>query len=110
MVPVHLLREIEPHKTSRALWDKGAAIAGIAMGIVALVMWGTWPSLARDAAVPTEADALRALLIERAAALTGCTAGSPEEAELEAIRDAIKAYETVRWPAAKSVRRKIAWE
>jgi hypothetical protein len=43
-------------------------------------------------------DALHAALVQRADALAGCTKGSSEEAELEAISDAIDAYEGVRWP------------
>ena len=48
------------------------------------------------------ADALYALIIERAAELASriarCAEGSDEERELEAIADAIDAYEAVRWP------------
>ena len=53
------------------------------------------------ALVPAEADALHALLVTRADELVGCTEGSPEESELEAITDAIEAYEAVRWPNGK---------
>ena len=49
----------------------------------------------------TPADRMHALLIERADALMGCTEGSPEEAELATLADAIEAYETVRWPTVK---------
>jgi hypothetical protein len=31
----------------------------------------------------------------------GCTEGSPEEAELAALADAIYGYESMRWPDGK---------
>jgi hypothetical protein len=46
----------------------------------------------------TAADALHALLVARADALMSCTEGSAEEGELEAITDAIEAYESVHEP------------
>src|SRR4029077_7272088 len=49
----------------------------------------------------TPADKMHALLVERADALMGCTEGSPEEAELVTLTDAIEAYESVRWPDGK---------
>ena len=45
-----------------------------------------------------EADALHALLVKRADELVGCIEGSPEEAELATIADALDAYEEKRWP------------
>jgi hypothetical protein len=51
--------------------------------------------------IQTPADKMHALLIERADALMGCTEGSPEEAELATLTDAIETYEAVRWPDGK---------
>ena len=48
-----------------------------------------------------EADALHGLLMHRADDLAGCIEGSPEEAELEAIANALDAYEARRWPSGK---------
>ena len=49
-----------------------------------------------------EPDAMHALLVNRAVALSGCTADSPEEEELERITMAIEAYEAKRWPSGKT--------
>lgn len=46
-------------------------------------------------------DAMHALLVHRADELMGCTEGSPEEAELSRLTDAIEAYEELRWPEGK---------
>jgi hypothetical protein len=54
----------------------------------------------------TPADHMHALLVERADARVGCPEGSPEEAELATLTDAIEAYETVRWPDGKTERGK----
>jgi hypothetical protein len=65
---------------------------------------GDWHAPAGiTAATPAsaQADAMHALLVQRADALEGCTEGSEEERELSAITDAIEAYETVRWPNGK---------
>lgn len=48
-----------------------------------------------------EADALHAKLVERCDQLAGCTEGSPEAAELEALAAAVEAYELKRWPNGK---------
>jgi hypothetical protein len=47
-------------------------------------------------------DRMHALLVTRADTLEGCTEGSPEEAELASLADAIEAYEAVRWPDGKA--------
>jgi len=44
---------------------------------------------------------MHALLVKRADELVGCTEGSPEEAELAAMADALGAYEEKRWPFGK---------
>ena len=49
---------------------------------------------------------MHALLVERADARVGCPEGSPEEAELATLTDAIEAYATVRWPDGKTERGK----
>ena len=43
-------------------------------------------------------DTMHGLLVMRADALAGCTEGSPEADELEAVNDAIDAYGARRWP------------
>ena len=53
-------------------------------------------------AIAPVADAMHSLLVERADALIGCcTDGSVDHDELEAIGEAIEAYEAVRWPDGK---------
>jgi hypothetical protein len=47
-------------------------------------------------------DRMHALLVMRADALDDCTEGSPEEAELASLADAIEAYEAVRWPLGRT--------
>ena len=44
---------------------------------------------------------MRCLFKKRADHLDGCAENSPEERELAAITDAIKAYERKRWPGGK---------
>jgi len=41
---------------------------------------------------------MHALFVARTDELMSCTGGSPEEAELAALADAIGGYEAVRWP------------
>jgi hypothetical protein len=47
-----------------------------------------------------EADEMLSLLIRRAADLTRCRAGTPEEEEFTSLAKAIEAYECKRWPSA----------
>ena len=63
---------------------------------------GEWnaPAGAAPSLIPS-ADAMLACLMRRADELADCTKGSDEEGELEAITDAIEAYEVVRWPEGK---------
>lgn len=49
-----------------------------------------------------EVDAMHALLVLRADKIAGCNEGSPEEAELASIADAVKADESKRWPNGKA--------
>lgn len=60
---------------------------------------GTWIGLeAGTIDVTAEADALHALLVERADRLIGGQEGSAEEDDLEAVGEALEAYEAKRWP------------
>ena len=62
---------------------------------------GDWMQPDNDTA-PAITDALHALLVARANAIAMPNEGSPEEAELAYITDAIEAYEAVRWPNGKT--------
>ena len=60
-----------------------------------------WMQPANDAIAPAIADDLHALLVKRADELADCAEGSSEGGALEAITDAIEAYEAVRWPSGR---------
>ena len=67
---------------------------------------GTWhgPGSAGDAALDSvldEADAMHALLVQRADVLGGCGEESEEAAEMERIVDTVERYEAKRWPDGK---------
>ena len=65
---------------------------------------GEWANSAEPVTQLTKvSDAMHALLIKRADELECCSEGSPEEAELVAIADAVEAYEEKRWPLGKVV-------
>jgi hypothetical protein len=64
--------------------------------------WNSPLQIRPDAELWTEADALHQLLVQRADTLIGCTDGSADQDELEAIGQALEAYETVRWPKGKA--------
>ena len=69
--------------------------------------WSRTDTASAAALLPTaEPDAMHAVLVLRADALEGCSEGSPEEAELKTITDAITAYEAKRWPDGREPRGK----
>ena len=79
-------------------------IAGVKTLLALGFTWheGRWVKpAALDAPLLPEADALHALLIDRADQLVACTENSPDEDELVAIGEAIEAYELKRWPEGK---------
>lgn len=64
---------------------------------------GDWmhPTDEPAAVIPAITDELHALLVARADELMACPEESSGACELEAITDAIEAYEAVRWPNGK---------
>jgi hypothetical protein len=62
---------------------------------------GRWYSPSRALNSP-QADAMHSLLVQRADVLIGCTDSSPDQEELEAIGEVIKACEALRWPDGKT--------
>jgi hypothetical protein len=79
-------------------------IAGVKTLLTLGFTWheGRWvqpPTLATS--LLPDADALHALLVDRADQLMGCIENSADEDELVAIGEAIEAYELKRWPEGK---------
>jgi len=67
---------------------------------------GEWHGPTGGVDLAPEADALHALLINRADALEGAAENSPEETELFAITETVEAYEAKRWPDGREPRGK----
>lgn len=63
------------------------------------------PADAPAVSLVRKADQMHALLVQRTDQLDGCAENSPEERELAAITDAIKAYERKRWPEGQGAGR-----
>ena len=81
-------------------------IAGVKTLLALGFAWheGRWVKPASlAAALLPEADALHALLVDRADQLVACTENSPDEDELVAIGEALEAYELKRWPEGKEL-------
>jgi hypothetical protein len=63
---------------------------------------GAWVAPSHSGAdLTAEADRLHALLVQRADEIGGCPDGSPDDAELKSIADALEAYEAKRWPSGR---------
>lgn len=65
-----------------------------------------WTAPAAPGAEPSEliaaADAMHGVLMDRAEALAGCIEDGTGEAELEAVGEALEAYEAARWPTGRT--------
>ena len=64
---------------------------------------GDWHAPVLATPTSAQADAIHAILVQRADVLEGCPEGSEEERELAALADAVEAYETVPWPKTAPV-------
>ena len=53
-----------------------------------------------------EADRMFTVLVARAAELSDCKPGSPEEEEFDRLASVIEAYEAKRWPSGLRRRRR----
>ncbi len=72
---------------------------GVLLGMGFHFRSGAWIAPPQSLAnLTVEADRLHALLVERADEIGGCPDGSPEDAELTSISNALGAYEAKRWP------------
>jgi hypothetical protein len=77
-----------------------------ALGYIFTLADGWSPPAAADGGdvspLAAEADAMHALLVERADEIGGYPDCSPEDTELKSITDVLAAYEAKRWPSGKT--------
>jgi hypothetical protein len=64
--------------------------------------WHAPAGMTAPAPTSAQADAMHAVLVQRADELEGCPEGSEKECEFATITDAVEAYEAARWPNGKA--------